>query len=56
MSDDEKTPETFGGWEEPSRLYREIWLKATPVQRLRKLQELMDLAREAAKANRKAPR
>jgi hypothetical protein len=51
MSDEEKAPEKFAGWEEQSRVYREIWLNATPAQRLRKLQEMIEFARMAAAAN-----
>jgi hypothetical protein len=56
MSDEEKAPETFAGWDEQSRVYREIWLNATPAQRLRKLQEMIEFARMAAATDRSLDR
>jgi hypothetical protein len=55
MSDDDKAPEKLAGWDEQSRLYREIWIKATPAQRLRKLQEMIEFARKATTASRTSP-
>jgi hypothetical protein len=56
MSDEEKAPETFAGWDAQSRVYREIWLNATPAQRLRKLQEMIEFARMAAATHRSLDR
>jgi hypothetical protein len=56
VADAQQLPEKLAGWDEQSKLYREIWLKATPAQRLRKLQEMVELARKAATASRTPPR
>ena len=56
VADAQEPPEKLAGWAEQSKLYREIWLKATPAQRLRKLEEMIELARRAATANRTPPR
>jgi hypothetical protein len=55
VADTQQPPEKLAGWDEQSKLYREIWLKATPAQRLRKLQEMIEFARKAA-ASRTPPR
>ena len=55
MNRDRQNDQKPNGWEEQSRLYREIWLKATPSQRLRKLEEMIEFAHKAATANRTSP-
>jgi len=34
-----------GGWEAQRDFYRQIWRRATPAERLQKLEELRELAR-----------
>ena len=53
MADAQQPPEKLAGWDEQSKLYREIWLKATPAQRLRKLQEMIEFARKAERARQR---
>jgi hypothetical protein len=49
MTEDEEFAK-LAGWDGPADLYREIWRNATPAQRLRKLQEMIELSRQAAKS------
>jgi hypothetical protein len=49
-------PNDWGGWEAQRDFYRDVWRRATPAERMQKLEELLDLARQSGALQRAVDR